>query len=103
MVGSEVLTVTYGLGSALAWGAGDFSGGFASKKGSALTVIFYSQMIGVLLLGALHALFPGGVLAVRHHFMGRARRDLRCAGPDSPVQRVGGGAGWGSLRPCPQW
>jgi drug/metabolite transporter (DMT)-like permease len=34
--------------SALSWGAADFSGGFASRRLPALTVVFWSQLIGVL-------------------------------------------------------
>jgi drug/metabolite transporter (DMT)-like permease len=59
MITPEAWAVTFGLGSALSWGAGDFSGGFASKKTSALTVIFYSEIIGVALLIGLQAVFPG--------------------------------------------
>jgi drug/metabolite transporter (DMT)-like permease len=59
MISPEAWAVTFGLGSAISWGAGDFSGGFASKKNSALTVIFYSQMIGVALLVGLQRFFPG--------------------------------------------
>lgn len=59
MISPEAWAVTFGLGSAISWGAGDFSGGFASKKTSALTVIFYSQMIGVALLIGLQSFFPG--------------------------------------------
>jgi drug/metabolite transporter (DMT)-like permease len=58
MISPEAWAVTFGLGSAISWGAGDFSGGFASKKTSALTVIFYSQMIGVVLLIGLQLFFP---------------------------------------------
>jgi uncharacterized membrane protein len=60
MMSPESLAVTFGLGSALSWGAGDFSGGYASKKTSALSVIFYSQIIGATLLICLQALMPGG-------------------------------------------
>jgi uncharacterized membrane protein len=59
MISVEAWAITFGVGSAIAWGAGDFSGGFASKKTSALSVIFYSQMIGVILLIGLQAVFPG--------------------------------------------
>ncbi|MEJ2638766.1 MAG: DMT family transporter [Desulfosarcinaceae bacterium] len=59
MISPEAWAVTFGLGSAISWGAGDFSGGFASKRTSALTVIFYSQMIGVALLIGLQRFFPG--------------------------------------------
>jgi drug/metabolite transporter (DMT)-like permease len=60
MMSPETLAVTFGLGSALSWGAGDFSGGYASKRTSALSVIFYSQIIGVILLICLQAFLPGG-------------------------------------------
>lgn len=46
----EFLAITYGISSALTWGAGDFSGGLASKRGNVLSVIFYSQILGVILL-----------------------------------------------------
>jgi drug/metabolite transporter (DMT)-like permease len=60
LISPETLAISCGLGSALAWGAGDFSGGFATKKTSALIVIFYSQAIGLVLLIGLNAWFPGG-------------------------------------------
>jgi len=50
MISSETLAVTYGLGSAMAWGAGDFSGGFASRKGNMMAVILLSQLIGGMML-----------------------------------------------------
>lgn len=43
-------TVFYGLASALVWGTGDFFGGLASKKNSALKVVLVSQLIGGVLL-----------------------------------------------------
>lgn len=54
----ETLAITYGLSSALSWGAGDFSGGLATKRGDVFTVIFYSQIIGIILLAGLSFLFP---------------------------------------------
>ncbi len=52
MINSETLAVVCGLCSALAWGAGDFAGGFASRRANALTVVFFSQMLGgILMLG----------------------------------------------------
>ena len=64
MTGSEAMAITCGLGSALSWGAGDFSGGFAAKRGNVYTVILFSQIVGFLLLFALAVLFaetmPGG-------------------------------------------
>lgn len=61
MIGPESLAIACGLGSALAWGAGDFAGGFASRRGSALTVILFSQMIGGILLFLLAASLARGV------------------------------------------
>jgi uncharacterized membrane protein len=70
MLSPEALAVAYGLGSALTWGVGDFSGGFASKKTSALSVIFYSQIIGVMLLIGLNVLLSGGGLRIRQLLWG---------------------------------
>jgi drug/metabolite transporter (DMT)-like permease len=50
MIDPETLAITCGLSSALAWGAGDFAGGFPARRGNVLTVILFSQLIGGLLL-----------------------------------------------------
>jgi drug/metabolite transporter (DMT)-like permease len=50
MIGTETLALACGLGSALAWGAGDFAGGVASRRGSAVSVVLFSQLIGGILL-----------------------------------------------------
>ena len=50
MISSETLAISFGLGSAVAWGAGDFSGGYASRKGNILGVVLVSQMLGGVLL-----------------------------------------------------
>ena len=57
MISSDVLAVVYGLSSAVTWGAGDFSGGLAAKRGNVLTVILFSQLIGILPLVGLVVLF----------------------------------------------
>ncbi len=49
----DLLSIGYGLGSASAWGAGDFSGGLASKKVDPFTVVFFSQLASLPLLLAL--------------------------------------------------
>jgi len=60
---SEAIAITYGLSSAITWGAGDFSGGWASRRNSVLTVILFSQVIGALMLVALGFLFSEQVPA----------------------------------------
>lgn len=59
----ETWALVFGLTSAVAWGAGDFSGGLATKQSPVLKVIFISQAIGGALLVALALLldepFPG--------------------------------------------
>lgn len=46
----ESLSAVCGISSAVAWGAGDFSGGLASRKSNEFTVVLFSQLIGALLL-----------------------------------------------------
>jgi drug/metabolite transporter (DMT)-like permease len=50
MPGADILVVLFGLSSAFAWGAGDFSGGLASKRTSAYTVVVLSQFVSLVLL-----------------------------------------------------
>lgn len=53
MMNPETLAITFGLSSAITWGAGDFSGGFATRKNNVLSVILFSQIVGGSLLIAL--------------------------------------------------
>ncbi len=59
MAGSNWDSVVFGLASAAAWGAGDFSGGLASKRTSVYGVVIASQVVGIILLFALALIFAG--------------------------------------------
>jgi len=50
---SELLALFTGLASAASWGAGDFSGGLASKRTNVYVVVILSQVVGGLLLALL--------------------------------------------------
>ena len=67
---SEFLSVVYGLSSAVAWGAGDFTGGFASKRTRAVSVILISQFIGAGFLILLAIGFREQVPAFSRFFLG---------------------------------
>ncbi len=47
-----MLSIIFGLASALSWGAGDFTGGLASRRTGAYRTVFYGEAIGVVLLFA---------------------------------------------------
>ena len=50
-----MLSIRFGLLSALSWGAGDFTGGLAARKVGAVRAVFYASVIGliVILISAL--------------------------------------------------
>src|SRR5262245_30181797 len=50
MIGSQVAAVIFGLASALSWGAGDFSGGLATKRVPVFVVLAIGHGFGLLLL-----------------------------------------------------
>lgn len=98
----ELLAVAYGLASAAVWGAGDFSGGFASKRGNVYTVVLLSQLVGlVCLLGltllverslppAQELLFGGvaglaGVVGILALYTGLARGRMGVVAPMTAV------------------
>ena len=51
-----MLSIIYGLISALGWGAADFTGGLASKKSSPYQVLFLAEVAGLLPLVIITAL-----------------------------------------------
>jgi drug/metabolite transporter (DMT)-like permease len=53
MNGTDLAAVVFGLASALSWGAGDFSGGLASKRAPVFAVITVGHAVGLALLVAL--------------------------------------------------
>ena len=61
MLGTESLAVAYGLCSAIAWGAGDFSGGVATRRINVLLVVLWSQLIGAAALVTLALVFQEAV------------------------------------------
>ena len=62
--------IIFGLASAISWGAGDFSGGLASKHTSPYSVVVISQFVSLflLVLGAL--LVPEGTNSTRDLLIG---------------------------------
>lgn len=61
----ELLAVAYGLASAAVWGAGDFSGGLATKRGSVYVVVLLAQVVGLVCLLALALLLEGALPPAR--------------------------------------
>jgi drug/metabolite transporter (DMT)-like permease len=55
---NETLAAMFAVGSAVAWGTGDFSGGLASKRSSPLSVTLVSNPFGLILMTAI-ALWRG--------------------------------------------
>ncbi len=49
----ELSTVVFGLTASLAWGAGDFSGGLATRRANVFSVVIAAHAIGLVLLVAL--------------------------------------------------
>ncbi len=57
MFSVEFLVLFFGIAAALFWGAGDFSGGFASKRANVFSVVLVTQSVGVVLLPILAYVF----------------------------------------------
>jgi drug/metabolite transporter (DMT)-like permease len=52
-MGHLLATVTFGLAASLCWGSGDFSGGLASRRASASSVVVAAYAVGFVVLLAL--------------------------------------------------
>lgn len=53
------MTVVLGLAAAIFYGVGDFVGGLASRRHTAVTVLLHSYPVGAVLMTAMLPLFPG--------------------------------------------
>jgi len=69
-LGAHFLSVVYGLGAALNFGAGDFAGGIATKKSPVFTVIIFSQLTGGLMLLGLAVILNQNFSSVSDLFLG---------------------------------
>jgi drug/metabolite transporter (DMT)-like permease len=68
MMGTELLALLFGLGSAASWGAGDFSGGLATKRSDVFMVVMISQVAGTVPL-VIFTLVWGGALPPASHLL----------------------------------
>ncbi len=57
-----MISVLYGLASALSWGGGDFVGGLASRKTGALRAVLYAEAVGLVLLFGVAIFLPEPLL-----------------------------------------
>jgi drug/metabolite transporter (DMT)-like permease len=61
---ADFAPLLFGLASAACWGAGDFSGGLATKRSSVFSVMIASQATGVALLAGMALAFGENVTSV---------------------------------------
>jgi len=53
-----MLSILYGIASALSWGAADFAGGLAAHRLSTYRAVFYGNMLGLLVLFVTVVFYP---------------------------------------------
>ncbi len=53
-----MLSILFGLTSAISWGAGDFTGGLAARRTGAYRAVFYGEFFGLILLLAAVVISP---------------------------------------------
>lgn len=70
MIGTELLALLFGLGSAASWGAGDFSGGLATKRNDVFMVVMISQVAGTIPLVGFTLLWGGALPPLKHLLFG---------------------------------
>jgi drug/metabolite transporter (DMT)-like permease len=113
-VGSEWLTVVFGLGAALAWGSGDFAGGIATQRSHVYSVVFTSHLIGLGLAVGLALLLDepippawslmagglagiAGAIGVAALYRGLARGPMGIVAPVAAVVTAAGPVVLGSI------
>jgi len=60
-----LLSIFYGLMSALTWGAGDFSGGLAARKMGTYRAVFWGDLLGLIIILPIALLFQEHIPGVR--------------------------------------
>ena len=60
-----MLSILYGIASALSWGAGDFAGGLSSRKVGAYRAVFYADFFGLFVLLVAFLIFPEALPVAR--------------------------------------
>lgn len=60
-----MLSIIYGIASALSWGAGDFAGGLSSRRVGAYRAVLYADFFGLFLLIAAYLIYPETLPAAR--------------------------------------
>lgn len=98
VVDRDLLTPLFGLGAAIAWGVGDFSGGVAARRHDALSVLLAAQIISAIPLAILTLTFEStrlsnqdlffaslaggfGMLGIVHLYIGFANGRMSVVAP----------------------